>query len=117
MANVISSVKFGTTQYTITTPYAKCSTPTNTQAKVITLVGSSVFNLEAGSRINVKFVNGNSETIVPTLSIAGGTAYSVTEGFHADAGDTIEFVFTSDNKWDILSPIRIPDSVITALFN
>lgn len=65
MANIIDSLKFGSTHGVFTLPYAECNTAAATAAKT---ASATNFALEAGARITVKFANANTAG-TPTLNI------------------------------------------------
>lgn len=95
---VINALTFGDT-YVLTTPYATCSTPAGTAAKVATITPGSAFSLETGVRVSVKFTNALS-VAAPTLNVNSSGAKAIyfrgttlSSAQYWAAGSTVDFVY------------------------
>lgn len=97
MANIIDSLKFGSTQGVFTLPYAECGIAAGTVAKTATATN---FVLAAGARVAVKFTYANTASN-PTLNINSTGAKNIyhkgaqitTGGNKALLAGTVDFIY------------------------
>ena len=109
MANVISSLKLGSTVGVFAPPYATCSTAASTQAKTATVSDSGNFALETGAKVIVKFSYANTHS-TPTLNVNSTGAKNIyyENAAFSDilAEQLYEFVYNG-TQWVVLNPPAI----------
>ena len=90
--------------------YAQCTTGSSTANKTVTISGIKGYTLETGSRVTVKFINGNTAAN-PTLSVNGTTAKPIYYRGYAipaealTANCTYDLVYDGTTSWDIVGSV------------
>ena len=106
MANVINSIKIGTSVGVFAPSYATCTTDATTTAKTATVQNSGNFALETGAIVIVKFSNTNTAS-TPTLNVKSTGAkpikYAGETFTDLIAGQLYEFIYDG-TSWIVMNP-------------
>lgn len=119
MANdLIKALKLGSDTHVFTLPYATCTVAQSAAEKVATVQPEgSVFVLETGARVSVKFTNGACAAAELNVNSTGRKPISV-KGYDTDttsweAGDIVEFIYDGAN-WVAYSGTQLCDGCAVA---